>query len=298
MNSRRASGTKSGGRSPGSRAGALCLLTLISLASCRSNGPVVDAPQALSPKDQSKGAGSTSAVTAPRKTPPTRTIQPTRKTPPTETPPPDLFRRGRRVKFEAGSTLVQTVPVRFSRAALQSQKLHLPSFSEGRAPWLAVDHHAPRRARSAYFTLSELVNEDVELSPGSHFLTAFHFGPGEIEPLQLAAFSLDVGSASAPGTPGCVLFTPELTKNGKQAAKEIRFLAIPLAAGLDKLQYRADAPGFHSQGDAPPGTEMILENPPSGDIELSVRCLSSGEELARDEQIVTVNPEALEKEQP
>lgn len=240
--------------------------------------------------------------------PPLHQTRPHQTKPLTRAPAPDLFKRGQRFTFEMSSHLVPGVPERFSRSALRTQKLHLASFSERSAPWLAVDHHAPRRALSAYFTLSELVNEDVELAPGSHFLTVFELGTGGVEVgersvtassvsrVAVIHFSVDVDAATPSESPGCLLFTPELTKNGKQASKEVRFFAVPLASGIDKVEYRAVSGRFESSGEAPPGIEMILESPPAGDVELGARCFSAGEELGLDEQTVTINPEAVEKE--
>lgn len=285
---------------------ALCILTWLPLSACerRDESPGASPPPAPTHSSEARPRPATRAKRVPKET----RVK--------ETPVPDLFKRGQRVVFETGSSLIQAVPARFSRSALGTQKLHLASFSESRASWLAVDHEAPRRAKSAYFTLSELLNEDVELSPGAHFLTAFEFSSDEVSAgasevdasragessvgavgrLFVAGFSVDVDAASLSENPGCLLFTPELTKNGKRAAQEIRFLAVPLVSGLDKVEYSAVSGTFKSRGEAAPGVEMILEGPPAGDVELSARCFSAGDVVGSDEQTVTVNPEALEKE--
>lgn len=213
-----------------------------------------------------------------------------------EAPAPDLFKRGRLVEFELGTELLPAVPEKFSRAGLKSQKIKFSTGDPKDDLWLAVDHHAPRRARGPNFVIADLLNEDVELSPGSHWLTAFEWGTADRGRLQLNAFFVEVGPASLPRTPGCLLVTPELTKNGSEAAKELRFLAIPLALGLDRMEYRAEADGLKSRGEAPPGTEIILEKPPSGDVVLSVRCFSGSEQVASDEQTVTVNSDAPDPE--
>lgn len=207
-----------------------------------------------------------------------------------QAPAPDLFKRGDEVQFELGSELVHAIPEKFTRAALKSQKITLSSVDTD--VWLAVDHHAPRRARGPSVVIADLLNEDVELAPGSHWLTAFEWGTAKHARLQLSAFFVEAGPASLPRTPGCLLVTPELTMNGSEAAKELRFLAVPLALGLDRMEYRAEGEGLRSRGEAPPGTEIILESPPAGDVELSVRCFSGSEQVASDEQMVTINPEA------
>lgn len=304
-------GVRTGGRRSTSsyRLPVLCVLTSLALLACEK-------------RDESPGASPPPKSDVPAKQARPRAERiPQEEKQVTEWAAPDLFKRGRHLTFERGSSLVSAVPERFSRSALGTQKLHLASLSETRALWLAIDHHAPRRALSPYFTLSEFVNEDVELAPGSHFLTAFELNAAEVSPgdpnasdvdstklaashpsndhvsrFQIAGFSVDVGAASLADSPGCLLFTPQLTKNGKEATKEIRFLAIPLAPALDKVEYSAVSDGLKARGEALPGIEMILENPPAGDVELVARCFSAGEEIGRDEQTVTVNPEALEKE--
>lgn len=216
---------------------------------------------------------------------------------PQSVPPPDLFERDRRVQFELSSELIRSLPEKFSRSALESQKIHHAPASENTELWLAIDHHAPRRARGSHFVISDLVNEDLELSPGSHFLTAFEWGEAEKGRLQLSAFFVDVGPESLPRSPGCLLATPLLTKNGTEASGEIRFLSVPLSPDLDRVEYRAEAEGLISRGDAPPGTEVVLRRPPAGDVGLSIRCFSGGEQVASDDQTVTLNPEARGPEQ-
>lgn len=214
-----------------------------------------------------------------------------------EPPPPDLFLRRRSVKFELSSELIQSWPEKFSRSALQTRKIHLPTWDASSDLWLSVDHHAPRPARAMYFVITDLVTEDVELAPGSHWLTVFEWGEAGQERIQAVPFFVDVAPGPLPHSLGCLLATPLLTKNGKEASAEIRFLSVPVAPGLDRVEYRAVATGLISQGEAPPGTEMVLLGPPAGDIELSVRCFSGSEQVASDEQTVTVNPEAKGAEQ-
>lgn len=213
--------------------------------------------------------------------------------PESERPAPDVFERGRALEFEMGSALLNTVPQKFTRPELERKRLTATGVSELKNLWLAVDHHAPRQARSSQFTILELLNEDIELSPGSHYLVAFEWADGVVQRLQLAAFFVDVAPTTLPLSPGCLLATPKLTKNGADAASPLRLLAIPLVAAIDEVEYSASTPSFKTRGIAPVGTEMSLKDFPAGDINLSVRCLAGGEEVGKDDQVVTLNPEAV-----
>ncbi len=213
-----------------------------------------------------------------------------------EVPPPDLFERGPAVSFELGAELIKAPPQKFSRSDLAKKKLLVANYRPGRKLWLAVDHHAPRLAKQGQFTVSDLINEDVELAPGSHYLVAFEWDGEGPQPLQLAAFFVDVEPVSLPRTPGCIIVTPHLTRNGALAEQPLRLLAVPLMKGIDQVEYRARGAGLNSAGRESVGTEILLPNPPAGDIELSARCFSGSELLAEDEQIVTSNPEALDPE--
>lgn len=264
---------------------ALSSLTSFYLSACEKSGPSA-VPEA--PRQPAQTGGEEKPVPA-RPLPARHEAQ---------GPPQDLFLRGRSVKFESSSDLLKAWPEKFSRSALESQKIHHSAWDSSSDLWLAVDHHAPRPARAPYFVITDLVTEDVELAPGSHWLTVFEWGEAGQGRLQSLPFFVDVPPGPMPRSLGCLLVTPLLTKNGREASAEIRFLSVPLAQGLDRVEYRAVAAGLLSQGEAPPGTEMVLKGPPAGDVELSVRCFSGSEQVASDEQTVTVNPEAKDAEQP
>lgn len=263
---------------------ALWGLTLAGLFACsKRDGAVRSTTAQSTATDDSPAAGA-----EPRRVPKTEIA--------TQLPAPDLFERGAQHDFELSTQLLRAIPPQFSRADIEAKTLFLSNFSPSSSLWLAVDQHSPRRARKAQFTVAELLNEDVELAPGSHYLMAFEWGGEEPQRLQLAAFFVDVEPTSLPLSPGCVLATPKLTKNGSEAKEPLRFLAVPLVANIDRVEYRAQVGELRSRGEAPAGTEMLLKNLPAGDVTLEAECYGGSEKLGSDEQIVTVNPDALDPE--
>ncbi len=208
-------------------------------------------------------------------------------------PVPDLFDRGARVDFVLGADLLLAVPQKFSRTDLANRKLRLAPTAAASNLWLAVDHHAPRRARSSSFTIAELINEDVELAPGSHYLVAFEWGAEGHQRFQLAAFFVDVEPTTLPLSPGCLLATPLLTKNGPDAERPLEFLAIPLVASIDRVEYYAEIGDLRSTGAAPVGVKMSWKGLPGGDVTVAADCFSGEEKVGADYQVITLNPEAF-----
>ena len=203
----------------------------------------------------------------------------------------DLFKRGQSYETTFSSELMTKPTSQFSRAALASVPIPIAASATSQL-WLAVDQNASRLASPKKQTIVDLLTEDVELAPGAHWLVAWGLGADEKLSTQTHAFFVEVEAQGLPRAPGCLLTTPVLTVNGPQAAQSVTFMALPLMAGIDRVEYGAQGSGYASVGWAAPATEMMIESPPSGDIELSIRCFTGDEERGADAQVITVNADA------
>jgi hypothetical protein len=210
---------------------------------------------------------------------------------------PEPLKVGRRLEYRMGQDLLGPFPEKLARSEIETRAISLTE-KAGPHTWLSIDDHAPRRVRGKNQTVSDLLNEDVELAPGGHRLTVFTLpgsddqtASGQIK-IQAHDFFIDVEPGGQVEAIGCIAFTPELTKNGPVAAQVLSFWAIPLIWDINRVSYEVRGPNLHRRSEAEAATEMILEAPPNGDLSISVRCFANDREQGYDTQVVTINADA------
>lgn len=174
--------------------------------------------------------------------------------------------------------------------------------------FVVLDAQAPRPLPSARTPLVTLVDEDAELSPGAHELTAYQERPGG---LVAAHFGFSVGSDGKvqgvePIPARCVLGPPRGTYRGADAslvrvvpiasagARSLRLSLEPAFPALGRSSEPASAVRAKGAGiqveilDGPVGSSFALGLLPSGDYALRLECLHGGAAALVSRRIITV----------
>lgn len=203
--------------------------------------------------------------------------------------PPDRFARVGKVTFSMTYEIAESLPSTLRREQLTTWVVPAPDAENS---WLALDEHPARHARGRRLHVSDLLNEDVELSPGFHFLFFLDFSDESQVRVQPHAFSLDVESRGLPRAPGCGIFTPHSTVNGEEAAQQVDVLVIPFVGDVNRGRLLATGPDYASRTEFSIGEKLRLVDPPSGDIELLAECFDGDELIEKTSRIITINRDA------
>ncbi len=174
--------------------------------------------------------------------------------------------------------------------------------------FVVLDAQAPRPLPSARTPLVMLVDEDAELSPGAHELTAYREREGG---LVATHFGFSVGSDGKvqgvePIPARCVLGPPRGTYRGADAslvrvipiasagARSLRLSLGPAFPASDRSPEpasaaRAKGPRVQVETlDGPVGSSFALGLLPSGDYALRLECLHGGAVARESKRIITV----------
>lgn len=232
----------------------------------------------------------------------------------------------RSLRLAAAQDLLPGFPDFFSRAEVKKKIL---SIADPERTVIALDHHRPRTADGRRLRLSDLLNEDEELAPGTHHLVVVTFssdsplssvGPTfsqETEPglaavasssAQLVrvaryAFSVETVSSAAVVGPGCWLLFPYGTYNGQAAssAPEVLALAFDAQGSLSlsgAYSYQVRGENFRAKGSFPAGQVAAAMDVPSGDLLFEANCGSGFMPDESSRRTVTVNREGPSVEKP
>lgn len=193
-----------------------------------------------------------------------------------------------------------------AKAALTAQGAFAGTF-------VVLDEEAPRPLLAARTPLALLVEEDAELAPGPHVLTAYQERKEGLAVVHLG-FSLEDGEIQdvAAGAPRCLLALPRGTYRGTDARL---IKVVPIAGlGADSLRLTL-GPAFEPPGTpplggdgarkksvrawpetsaGPLGSSFVLRALESGDYLVTLECLSRTGAPSASRRVITIDA-ALEK---
>jgi hypothetical protein len=191
----------------------------------------------------------------------------------------------------AGRVLAGEVPPRLESGQLRGLRF---AAAVSEPAWLALDDHAPRSLAAPGLGLLELLNEDLELSPGHHRLIAVQRGAGGyvVDVREFWLSTEPVPSRQA----GCLALSPAGTLNGMASADALELVLVPFGTGFERAQLSfGSAQGAFRVGSG----EALVVLPgrvESGDWKFSWQCFdASGRGAAALDRIVTVNRDLGEK---
>ncbi len=183
-----------------------------------------------------------------------------------------------------------------------SRQADLKGFSR----WLAIDHHAFRFVARAQgeqaqgeqakkLRLTDLINEDEELAPGTHWLYMMEVGKKSAS-IQAHSFSVESPTDDKPIAPACLLWTNGLTFNGKDAAANVQIRVISLYDELKEVKYLVHGDNWQSTTTEKVGVPLKLVTPPNGDLDIEVECKGADGFLTKISRTITVNEDAQSPE--
>lgn len=160
--------------------------------------------------------------------------------------------------------------------------------------YVVLDAQAPRPLLAARTPLALLVDEDAELAPGAHQLTAYREREGGLAVLHLG-FSLEDGKVEDAATtaPRCVLALPRGTYRGPDA-RVVRVIPIP-SAGTESVRLSL-SPTFGQAGavrvemvEGPAHAGFALRALPSGDYGVLLECLPGAGASTESRRVITID---------
>ena len=206
---------------------------------------------------------------------------------------PDQFERLSPFTIEETTGLASTMPIHLTRAQVGTWKIPL---SASKDIWVALDGHPPRKVESfgsvRQLRLTDLLNEDEELSPGSHLLSILSLSP-KIVKVQTHVFALETKQADERVREKCLLLTEGLTFNGEQAADEITLWIIGLPP-IEEAHVLVESERWKSETVITPFVPLQLKSPPSGDFSIVVSCQSKDKPPLGASRVITINREGPE----
>jgi hypothetical protein len=221
------------------------------------------------------------------------------------------LQRGKTYQVEEASLFKPVIPARIQEPVVGSMSVTLP---EG---FVQLDDQSPRFVTTAR-KLTSLIDEDEEIAPGRHFLSAYQM-LGDRVLIDARLFHVDARSRAAlPSgaalpesmqvwgqSESCRLLFPVATVNG-EAARSLQLLAVPYVPSASNsvvegqlpqsgpsltMRYEVSSTDFLARGEFALGTAALLSNAPSGDLTISYTCVAEGSVIGSGRRIVTLNPE-------